>query len=62
MQTNCLDTFHRLENLHENVINLKSDIPDEVLYGRAGYLSSVLFVRKHIAPDCIDTSIILQVS
>lgn len=42
-------------------MNLKSDLPDEVLYGRAGYLCSLLFVNKCIGPDTIDSETIKKV-
>ncbi|EEC17115.1 conserved hypothetical protein, partial [Ixodes scapularis] len=34
---------------NKHVVPLETDIPDELLYGRVGYLSALLFVRKHIA-------------
>ena len=30
---------------------LKEGIPDELLYGRAGYLSCLLLLRKHLPED-----------
>ena len=31
--------------------SLQPNTPDELLFGRAGYLSSLLFVKKHIPKD-----------
>lgn len=31
--------------------SLSERAPDEVLYGRAGFLSSLLFVRKHVSKE-----------
>lgn len=36
-------------------------LPDEVLYGRAGYLFSLLFVQQHLGAEKIDLGIINQV-
>ena len=51
----------RLKNLSLNVLNEKSDMPDELLYGRAGYLYSLLFVNQHIGPGIIEDDLIKQV-
>ena len=37
-------------------------LPDEVLYGRAGYLFSLLFIQKHLGPEKVDGNLIDQVS
>jgi hypothetical protein len=42
-------------------LNLKSDLPDEVLYGRAGFLLALLFIKKHVSEDAIDNRSISQV-
>ena len=39
-----------------------SDVPDELLYGRAGYLFALLYVNKEIGADTVDETIITQVS
>jgi len=44
------------------VLDLKSDLPDEVLYGRAGFLLALLFVKKNISEDAIDNRTINQVT
>ena len=37
-------------------------LPDEVLYGRSGFLFSLLYVKKHIGDDVINQCIINQAS
>jgi len=39
----------------------KSDIPDENLYGRCGYLSALLFIRSHLGPEAIQSNSIIKV-
>jgi secreted Zn-dependent insulinase-like peptidase len=39
-----------LLNILPSVTDLRSDLPDEMLYGRSGYLYSLLYVRRHF-PD-----------
>lgn len=39
-----------------------SDIPDELLYGRAGYLYALLYVNKEIGPDTVDETTIAKVT
>ncbi|XP_033225591.1 lanC-like protein 2 [Belonocnema kinseyi] len=50
----------KLKSLSNNVLGDKSDLPDELLYGRAGYLFSLLFVNSKISPP-IDDDLIKQV-
>ena len=50
----------RLVQMHQDVCE-KKDMCDEMLYGRAGYLFSLLFVRQHIGNDCIDIAVIKKV-
>ncbi|KAG8266656.1 hypothetical protein J6590_066772 [Homalodisca vitripennis] len=38
----------------DDVIASNPETPDECLYGRVGYLYSLLFVRKHLGPQSID--------
>ncbi|XP_068083432.1 lanC-like protein 2 [Anabrus simplex] len=40
---------------------LDLDLPDEMLYGRAGYLYSLLFINKHLGEDTIPVSTIRRV-
>nr|CAD7200097.1 unnamed protein product [Timema douglasi] len=48
-------------SLVPEVSNLKSDLPDEILYGRAGYLYNLLYLNKHIGPDTVSPDHIKQV-
>ncbi|GBL68598.1 hypothetical protein AVEN_91966-1, partial [Araneus ventricosus] len=46
------DLARRLENLERDVCSPSSDCPDELLYGRAGFLFALLFLQKHLpGPD-----------
>ena len=47
-------------SLHKAVCEDPS-LPDELLYGRAGYLYALLFVQGHIGSDTIDSEIIHKV-
>jgi hypothetical protein len=40
---------------------LKSSKPDEYLYGRAGYLYTLMFLRHEIGSSCIDQQVITDV-
>lgn len=42
-------------------IKLSKDLPDELLYGRAGFLWACLFLNKHIGPQTIPSTITAQV-
>ena len=37
-------------------------LPDELLYGRSGYLYALLFVQKHCGKDCIKDSMLERVN
>lgn len=60
-QENLESSVQKLKALAPHVVDLRSDIPDEILYGRAGYLYSLLFVNKHIKSVNIEASLIRQV-
>lgn len=51
----------KLLDLSKHVAPLEADIPDELLYGRVGYLSALLFVRKHIATAVVSSEVIRDV-
>ncbi|XP_005098326.1 lanC-like protein 2 [Aplysia californica] len=38
-----------------------SDMPDEILYGRCGYLSALLFLQHYLSPDAVDRELIVKV-
>ena len=39
-----------------------SEVPDELLYGRAGYLYALLYVNKEISPNTVDEGTITKVT
>ncbi|KAJ8687404.1 hypothetical protein QAD02_023198 [Eretmocerus hayati] len=51
----------KLLELSPYVVDEHSGIPDELLYGRVGYLYSLLFVNKHISPPPIRNDLIKQI-
>ncbi|XP_067144208.1 lanC-like protein 2 [Centruroides vittatus] len=55
------DLLESLEKISRDVISLQSGLPDEMLFGRAGYLFALLFVMKHISGDCINHTLVQQV-
>lgn len=52
----------RLLQLQRSVISPDSEIPDELLYGRAGYLYALLYVNKEIGPGTVDENTVAKVS
>ncbi|XP_076758502.1 glutathione S-transferase LANCL1 isoform X1 [Xylocopa sonorina] len=51
----------KIKSLSPIVLNEDSDLPDELLYGRAGYLFSLLFLNSNISPAPIEDKLIRQV-
>ncbi|XP_024225261.1 glutathione S-transferase LANCL1 isoform X2 [Bombus impatiens] len=51
----------KVKSLQSVVLNESSDLPDELLYGRAGYLFSLLFLNSNISPAPIENDLIKQV-
>ncbi|KAG8230828.1 hypothetical protein J437_LFUL010225 [Ladona fulva] len=51
----------RLKALSSEVVDLNSDLPDEALYGRVGYLYALLYLNQNLAPNTIEDSLIRQV-
>lgn len=47
--------------MKHDAINVSSDLPNEYLYGRAGYLFALLYVNKHIPDKPIDDNEIRQI-
>ena len=47
--------------MEEDVLNINSDLANEYLYGRAGYLFAVLYVNKHISPPPFDENFVRKV-
>ncbi|XP_060606070.1 lanC-like protein 2 [Ruditapes philippinarum] len=54
------DCLKRLIGL-QNAVCTDPSLPDELLYGRAGYLYALLFVRTHLGNDSINTDVIHRV-
>ncbi len=51
----------RLLQLQRAVLSPDSEMPDELLYGRAGYLYALLYINKEIGADTVDESTITKV-
>ena len=48
-------TQHHIEQLLGYLdTSLRADTQDELLFGRAGYLSCLLFVKKHVSKDVFE--------
>nr|CAI5852590.1 unnamed protein product [Callosobruchus analis] len=52
----------KLKSLSRDVVNVQSDLPNEYLYGRAGYLYAILYVNKHVTPQQFDDEFVRLVS
>jgi hypothetical protein len=57
----CEKCVEKLCAMCESVVSDPS-LPDEILYGRAGYLYSLLFIQTHLGKEKISDAIIEQVS
>lgn len=55
------DCIRRLCQLHPSVVKLDAKVPDELLYGRVGYLYSLLFINKRFGEEKIPQTYIQQV-
>ncbi|KAJ8277511.1 hypothetical protein GJAV_G00075970 [Gymnothorax javanicus] len=55
------DCLTKLLQLQRTVVSSDSDIPDELLYGRAGYLYALLYVNSEIGPNTVDQATIAKV-
>lgn len=53
--------IRRLVSLGRHVVRSTADIPDELLYGRVGYLYALLYVRKTVSPTAVDDGLIRNV-
>ncbi|KAB7506026.1 LanC-like protein 1 [Armadillidium nasatum] len=54
----CVSNLVKLKN---EVLELGSSLPDELLYGRVGYLYALLFVKQKVTSELIDTDLIRSV-
>ncbi|KAB0379030.1 hypothetical protein FD755_010608, partial [Muntiacus reevesi] len=51
----------KLLQLQRTIVSRDSDLPDELLYGRAGYLYALLYVNTEIGPGAVCESAIKEV-
>lgn len=56
-----MNVIFRILDMKGEALDPKSDLPSEYLYGRAGYLFSLLFLNKYIQPTPVDDKIIREV-
>ncbi|GLG95310.1 LanC-like protein 3 homolog [Gryllus bimaculatus] len=61
MPEESLRCAHRVKEILPTIVSLNSDLPDEILYGRAGYLYSLLFMNKYVGAGTIENSVIKEV-
>lgn len=40
--------FCSIKEMEQSVLNIKSDLPDELLFGRAGYLYALLIIQQKV--------------
>ncbi|XP_006624620.1 glutathione S-transferase LANCL1 isoform X1 [Apis dorsata] len=59
--TTTQDIISRIKSLSSYVLDENSGLPDELLYGRAGYLFSLLFLNSNIFPAPIEDELIKKV-
>lgn len=52
----------RLLKYHQTVVTGSGGLPDELLYGRAGYLYALVFINQQLGHDRIPLQYIQQVS
>ncbi|XP_071446285.1 glutathione S-transferase LANCL1 [Hetaerina americana] len=51
----------RIKSMVPDITDLESDLPDEALYGRVGYLYALLFLNHYLQSNTVEDSIIRQV-
>ncbi|XP_014881899.1 glutathione S-transferase LANCL1 [Poecilia latipinna] len=56
------DCISRLLRYQQAVLNRSGGLPDELLYGRVGFLSSLVFLNQQLGPDRVPLHCIQQVS
>lgn len=56
------ECINRLMQYHQTVVNGSAELPDELLYGRMGYLYSLVFVNQQLGQDRIPLQYIQQIS
>ncbi|XP_035267094.1 glutathione S-transferase LANCL1 [Anguilla rostrata] len=55
------DCLRRLLQLHQSVVRGEESLPDELLYGRIGYLSSLSFVNQQFGQEKIPMQLIQEI-
>ncbi|XP_032831362.2 lanC-like protein 2 isoform X1 [Petromyzon marinus] len=55
------ECVRQLLELKSSVVALESDVPDEVLYGRAGFLFALLYVRAELGEEAVPAGVIDEV-
>ncbi|XP_042216662.1 lanC-like protein 2 [Homarus americanus] len=50
-----------IKEMERAVLDIESDLPDELLFGRAGYLYALLLIQKKIGKEVIDDKMIRSV-
>lgn len=53
---------YRLKYLDKDVLNVHSDLPNEYLFGRAGYLFAILYANKNVVPQPFEDSFVRSVN
>ncbi|XP_023182475.1 lanC-like protein 2 isoform X1 [Xiphophorus maculatus] len=59
--TESKDCVSRLFQLQRSVVSPDNEMPDELLFGRTGYLFALLYVNKEIGADAVDEATITKV-
>lgn len=59
--TNLPRVSARLMQYHQTVVKGLGGLPDELLYGRVGYLYSLVFINQHLGKDRIPDGYLQQV-
>ncbi|KAG8572618.1 hypothetical protein GDO81_012106 [Engystomops pustulosus] len=54
------DCITKLLALHRGVVSTDAEVPDELLYGRAGYLYALLYLNSEIGPDTVPQATIKE--
>uniref|UniRef100_A0A8C1R0R6 LanC lantibiotic synthetase component C-like 2 (bacterial) n=1 Tax=Cyprinus carpio TaxID=7962 RepID=A0A8C1R0R6_CYPCA len=60
-QTESQECLTKLLQLQRSVLGADADLPDELLYGRTGFLYALLYVHTEIGPDAVDHHTIIKV-
>ncbi|MPC34807.1 LanC-like protein 2 [Portunus trituberculatus] len=53
--------FTRIKDMKDHVLNPSNGLPDEMLYGRAGYLYALLLLQKEIGRTAVEDSLVRAV-